>query len=190
MNATEMKTELAKILWEKSYLEGDFTLSSGLKSDYYFDGRQTSLHPQGAWLIGNLFADMLKDADIAGLAGMTMGADPLITATSLAALAQGRCWPGLIVRKEVKKHGTGNNIEGLANFSAGNTVVLLEDVVSTGGSVIKACESIRAAGLQAHEVCAVLDREMGGREAIEAAGCRLRAIFTRKELVRLAKGLS
>lgn len=188
MDIQNMKRELARILLEKSYMEGDFTLSSGLKSDYYFDGRQTSLHPQGAWLIGNIFVDMIKNMVISGVAGMTMGADPLITATSLAARAQGLHWPGLIVRKEAKKHGTGNNIEGMANFSAGNTVVLLEDVVSTGGSVIKACESIRAAGLKAHEVCTVLDREMGGREALEAAGCRLNAIFTRRELVTLAKG--
>lgn len=188
MTVQEMKKELARLLWEKSYMEGDFTLSSGLKSDYYFDGRQTSLHPQGAWLIGRIFVDMLKDEDISGLAGMTMGADPLITATSLAARAQGLDWPGLIVRKEQKKHGAGNSIEGMANIAPGNSVALLEDVVSTGGSVIKACESVRAAGLKARVVCAVLDREQGGREAIEAAGCGLRAIFTRQELVALAKG--
>lgn len=188
MNIREMKRELARLLCEKSYLEGDFTLSSGLKSDYYFDGRQTSLHPQGAWLIGNIFADMLKNLNIAGVAGMTLGADPLITATSLAARAQGLNWPGLIVRKEAKKHGTGNNIEGLANIAPGRTVALLEDVVSTGGSVLKACESVRAAGLEAHDVCTLLDREMGGKELLESAGCRLHAVFTRQELVGLAKG--
>lgn len=187
MTIEEMKKELARLLWQKSYMEGDFTLSSGLKSDYYFDGRQTSLHPQGAWLIGKLFVDMLKDMNIDGVAGMTMGADPLITATSLAARSQGFNWPGLIVRKEAKKHGTGNNIEGMANIASGNTVALLEDVVSTGGSVIKACESVRAAGLKTQIVCTVLDREMGGREAIEAVGCKLHAIFTRQELVTLAK---
>lgn len=187
MDILEMKKNLARILWEKSYLEGDFTLSSGLRSDYYFDGRQTSLHPQGAWLIGSLFAHILKDLKIDGVAGMTMGADPLITATSLAAYAQGYNWPGIIVRKEAKKHGTARALEGLGNFSEGNTVALLEDVVSTGGSVIKACESIRSAGLVAHDVCTILDREMGGKEAIEGVGCRLRAIFTRRELVALAK---
>lgn len=187
MDILQMKKELARILWEKSYLEGDFTLSSGLKSEYYFDGRQTSLHPQGAWLIGNLFVQMLKDLNIDGVAGMTMGADPLITATSLAAREQGYNWPGIIVRKEAKKHGTASNLEGMGNFVPGQTVALLEDVVSTGGSVIKACASVRAAGLLAHDVCTVLDREQGGKEALEAAGCRLHSIFTRQELVSLAK---
>ena len=187
MTIQEMKKELARILWEKSYMEGDFTLSSGLKSDYYFDGRQTSLHPQGAWLIGNLFVDMLKGMNIAGVAGMTMGADPLITATSLAARAQGLSWPGLIVRKEAKKHGTGRSLEGMANFKAGDCVGMLEDVVSTGGSVIRACESVRASGLVVRDVVCVLDREMGGREALRQVGCGLHAIFTRAELVSLAQ---
>lgn len=188
MEMLAMKKELARILLERSYMEGDFLLSSGLKSDYYFDGRQTSLHPRGAWLIGHIFARMIKDSGISGVAGMTMGADPIITATSLAAHEDGLFWPGLIVRKEAKKHGTASNIEGMANVKTGNTVALLEDVVSTGGSVIKACESVRAAGLVAQDVYAVLDREQGGTEALAAAGLRLHAIFTRQELVSLAKG--
>lgn len=183
MNIMEMKRALAKILMEKSYLEGDFLLSSGLRSDYYFDGRQTSLHPEGAWLIGRIFAQMIKDTGVRGLAGMTMGADPVITATSLAGREAGYFWPGLIVRKEAKKHGTASSIEGMGNVKAGDTVALLEDVVSTAGSVIKASESVRAAGLLAHDVYAILDREQGGREALEAAGLRLNAIFTRQEML-------
>ena len=188
MDILDMKKELARLLVEKSYMEGDFLLSSGQRSDYYFDCRQSSLHPQGAWLIGTLFTDMLRGLKISGVSGMTMGADPLVTATSLAARAQGLIWPGIIVRKEAKKHGTASNLEGMANFKPGDTVALLEDVVSTGGSVIKACESVRAAGLVATDVCTVLDREQGGREALEALGCKLHAIFTRQELVSLAKG--
>ena len=117
---------------------------------------------------------------------MTLGADPLVTAVSLAARERGLCWPGLLVRKEPKKHGTAGALEGLANFSPGQGVGLLEDVVSTGGSVIKACECIRAAGLTAREVCCVLDREQGGREALREVGCELHAIFTRRELLSLA----
>lgn len=183
----ELKRRLARLLMEKSYLEGDFTLSSGQKSDYYFDCRQTSLHPDGAWLIGALFVRMLKPLGIDGVAGMTMGADPLITATSLAARSEGIAWPGIIVRKSAKQHGTGRALEGMANFAEGARVGLLEDVVSTGGSVLQACDSIRAAGLVAVDVCCVLDREQGGREAIERAGCRLHTIFTRPELVELAR---
>lgn len=187
MNNIEMKKKLARLLVEKSYMEGDFTLSSGLKSDYYFDCRQTSLHPEGAWLIGNLLADLLQSLSIQGVAGMTMGADPLITATSLAARERGLTWPGLIVRKEAKKHGTGNNLEGMASFTDNMLVGMVEDVVSTGGSVIKAIDSVRNGGLKVTDVCCVLDREMGGAEALANSGCKLHAIFTRPELVKLAK---
>jgi orotate phosphoribosyltransferase len=187
MDILTLKKKLARLLVEKSYLEGDFTLSSGLKSDYYFDCRQTSLHPEGAWLIGALLAKMLDPLQIDGVGGMTMGADPLISAVSLAGREQGKNWPGLIVRKEVKKHGTSKIIEGLANFKAGSCVGMLEDVVSTGGSVLKACERVREAGFIVRDVCCVLDREQGGRKALQQSGCELHAIFTRAELVSLAK---
>ncbi|MDR2503255.1 MAG: orotate phosphoribosyltransferase [Deltaproteobacteria bacterium] len=181
-----MKKRLARLLKEKSYLEGSFTLSSGLSSDYYFDCRQTALHPEGAWLIGHLLTDLLLPLGVGGVGGMTMGADPLITAVSLAARERGQVWPGLIVRKESKKHGTAGSLEGMGNFRSGQVVGMLEDVVSTGGSVLKACKQVREAGLAAHDVCCVLDREQGGREALRAAGCELHAIFTRDELLRLA----
>ncbi|MDR2892578.1 MAG: orotate phosphoribosyltransferase [Deltaproteobacteria bacterium] len=187
MDTIRLKQKLAKLLVEKSYLEGEFTLSSGLSSDYYFDCRQTSLHPEGAWLIGALMAEMLRPLGINGVGGMTMGADPLITAVSLAGRELGLNWPGLIVRKEAKKHGTGRSLEGMANFQPGACVGMLEDVVSTGGSVLKACESVRASGLVIRDVVCVLDREMGGREALQQAGCKLHAIFTRAELLRLSK---
>jgi orotate phosphoribosyltransferase len=186
MDILTLKKNLAELLLEKSYLEGDFTLSSGLKSDYYFDCRQSALHPEGAWLIGNLLAKMLETLHIDGVGGMTLGADPLISATSLAGRELGHLWPGLIVRKEVKKHGTGKTIEGLSNFKPGSCVGMLEDVVSTGGSVLKACERVREAGLIVRDVCCVLDREMGGRETLHQSGCELHAIFTRAELKNFA----
>lgn len=182
-----MKRRLACVLFEKSYLEGDFTLTSGRKSDYYFDCRQSSLHPEGAFLIGSIFYHMLKDSGVQGVAGMTMGADPLLTATSVVAHTHGTFLPALIVRKEPKGHGTGRSIEGLANVSAGQRVFMLEDVVSTGGSVVRACELVRAAGLQVDTVLCILDREEGAAATIAGAGCSLRSIFTRRELVALAK---
>ncbi len=182
------RKRLAQILVERSYLEGDFTLASGRKSDYYFDCRQTSLHPEGAWLIGCLFNDMLADLDVAAVGGMTMGADPLISATSVVSHLKSRPLAGLIVRKSVKDHGTGRHIEGLANVEPGDKVAMLEDVVSTGGSVLQACERIRDAGLEVAVICCVLDRGEGGREKLLEAGYQVRAIFTRPELVSLAKG--
>ena len=187
MDTAAMKKRLAQILVERSYMEGDFTLASGKKSDYYFDCRQTSLHPEGAWLIGSLFTEMLSDLDIAAVGGMTMGADPLISATSVASHLKGRPLAGLIVRKAIKDHGTGRYIEGLANVKTGDKVAMLEDVVSTGGSVLQACERIHDVGLEAAVICCVLDRGEGGREKLLEAGYQVRAIFTRPELVSLAR---
>ncbi|WBF67061.1 orotate phosphoribosyltransferase [Desulfovibrio subterraneus] len=182
----ELKKRLARILAEKSYREGDFTLASGKKSDYYFDCRQTALHPEGCWLIGQLFFDLLKDKDIHGVGGMTLGADPLVSSVAVISHEKGKPLPALIVRKQAKGHGTGQYVEGLANFTEGQTVYMLEDVVTTGGSVITAIERIEAAGLKVAGVCCVLDRQEGGREALQAKGYDLVSIFTRKELVELA----
>lgn len=182
-----MKKNLAKILLDKSYMEGDFTLTSGRKSDYYFDCRQSSLNPEGAFLIGSIFYTMLKDTNVQAVAGMTMGADPLVTATSLVAFQNNRLLPALIVRKEAKKHGAGRAIEGLANVEKGTPVILLEDVVSTGGSVLKACEHVHDAGLSVQGIFCILNREEGGDDAIKAAGYPLHAIFTRRELLEAGR---
>ncbi|MDR3073730.1 MAG: orotate phosphoribosyltransferase [Deltaproteobacteria bacterium] len=186
-DSAAMKKRLAGILVERSYMEGDFTLASGKKSDYYFDCRQTSLHPEGAWLIGQLFNALLADLPVRAVGGMTMGADPLISATSVISHERGRPLAGLIVRKALKDHGTGRYIEGLANVAEGDAVAMLEDVVSTGGSVLQACQRVRDAGLRVAVICCVLDRGEGGREKLLEAGYELRAIFTRKELVTLAR---
>lgn len=181
------KKRLAQLLLELSYREGDFTLASGRKSDYYFDCRQTALHPEGSWLIGTLFNAMLADLPIVGVGGMTLGADPLISATTALSHETGKPLAGLIVRKEAKDHGTGQYVEGLGNFKPHDKVAMLEDVVTTGGSLMKACDRVKAAGLDVIAVCTVLDRGEGGREAIHAAGYDLRALFTRKELLELAR---
>lgn len=183
----ELKRRLARLLVEKSYREGDFVLASGRRSDYYFDCRVTALHAEGAWLIGTLFNDMLKELKIKGVGGMTMGADPLVSATTVISHEQGRPLHGLLVRKEAKGHGTGQFVEGFGNFSSGDSVAMLEDVVTTGGSLLKACDRVRAAGLFIAAVCAILDREEGGREKLREAGYDLLALFTRKELVELAR---
>ena len=178
-----LKQRLALLLLEKSYKEGDFTLASGKKSEYYFDCRQTALHPEGAWLIGSLFFVLFKDLPIVGVGGMTLGSDPLITATSVISWEKGRPLNGFIVRKESKGHGTNQYVEGLANFNQGDKVVLLEDVVTTGGSILTACERAEAVGLEIVQICSVLDREEGGREKLQQAGYSLAALFNRKELV-------
>ncbi|MCJ2164460.1 MULTISPECIES: orotate phosphoribosyltransferase [unclassified Pseudodesulfovibrio] len=180
---TEFKSRLAKLLLRLSYKEGDFTLTSGKKSDYYFDCKQTALHAEGGYLIGRLFFEMLKAYDVDGVGGMTLGADPLISGVTVVSYLEGRPLPGFIIRKKSKGHGTDQYLEGLANFSKGDKVVLLEDVCTTGGTLITAAERVRDAGLEIVGVLAVLDREEGGREKLKSAGLELNSIFTRQELL-------
>lgn len=187
-----MKIRLAKIIMERSYKEGDFTLTSGRKSNFYFDGKQTALHPEGSYLIGHLFNAMLSEAglgnkEVTAIGGLTLGADPLVSATSLISYQLGRPMPAFIIRKSPKGHGTNQYIEGLSNLQIGKPVVLLEDVVTTGGSLLTACERVKDAGFPIAMLCTLLDREEGGNEAIIAAGYSLRSLFRRTELVQLAK---
>ena len=189
---TEFKRRLAKILVERSYKEGDFLLASGRRSDYYFDCRVTALHAEGAELIGNLFFEAVSEiiasgTPVKGVGGMTMGADPLVSATTVVSSQQGKPLNGLLVRKESKGHGTNQFVEGLANFETGDPVVVLEDVVTTGGSLLKACQRIEATGLKIVAVCCILDREEGGREKLKEAGYELKALFTRRELLEHAR---
>ncbi len=181
----ERKRRLAKLLMEKSYREGSFVLASGKKSDFYFDCRVTSLSAEGAWLIGSLFNDLLKDLAIAGVGGMTMGADPLVSAVTVISWSQGRPLNGLLVRKQAKGHGTGQFVEGLGNFGQGDSVAMLEDVVTTGGSLLTACARVADCGLRIAACCAILDRQEGGREALAEAGYNLISLYTRRELVEL-----
>ncbi|MEG2173373.1 MAG: orotate phosphoribosyltransferase [Desulfovibrionaceae bacterium] len=188
---TEYKKRLAQLLVEKSYREGDFTLASGRKSEYYFDCRVTALHPEGSWLIGTLFNQLLlplqEREGIKGVGGMTLGADPLVSSTTVISHQNKRPLAGLLVRKEAKGHGTGQFVEGLANFQPGDKVAMLEDVVTTGGSLLKACKRVQDAGLTIVAVCTILDREEGGRELLKQEGFDLLALYTRKELVSLAR---
>lgn len=180
------KRRLARLLREKSYREGNFVLTSGRTSDYYFDCRVTALSAEGSWLIGTLFNALLADLAIQGVGGMTLGADPLVSAVTVISHEAGRPLNGLLVRKEAKKHGTGQYVEGLGNFAAGDAVAMLEDVVTTGGSLLKACERVAACDIRIAAVCCILDREEGGREALADAGYNLLALYTRRELLELA----
>ncbi|MFP4315812.1 MAG: orotate phosphoribosyltransferase [Desulfovibrionales bacterium] len=182
------RKRLAELLLEKSYIEGDFTLTSGQKSDYYFDCKQTALHPEGGYLIGKMFLAMLKGSDVAGVGGMTLGADPLVSAVTVMSQVEGVPLPGFIVRKQSKGHGTNKYLEGMANFQPGQPVAMLEDVVTTGGTLITACERVTDAGLVITRVLCVLDREQGGRENLKAAGFQLEPLFTREALLRTGRG--
>ncbi|GAB4257263.1 MULTISPECIES: orotate phosphoribosyltransferase [Deferrisoma] len=176
--------ELLELVREKSYEKRRVVLASGRESDFYVDGKQTALHPRGALLIGRLFFDRLSGfGEVEGVGGMTLGADPLATATSLVSELEGRPVPAFIVRKEPKGHGTRRWIEGAKNLRPGARVVVLEDVVTTGGSSLRAIERIEEEGYAVLGVLALVDRQEGGREAIEGRGYRFEALFTKADVV-------
>ncbi len=184
---------LRELIRERSYREGDFTLASGKKSGFYIDMKATTLSAEGAFLLGRLSYDLIKrfaatrfpaapGSGVQGVGGLTMGADPIATAVSLSAYAQGADWPAFIVRKETKGHGTGRFVEGRENLPAGAKVVVLEDVVTTGGSSILAIERLRAEGYDPVAVLTVVDREEGGEAALKATGLEFLRLLTISEI--------
>jgi len=176
--------KLKEIIKEKSYEKRKVVLSSGLESDFYFDGKQTTLHAEGAYLTGKLFFEAIKDIkDVEGVGGLTLGADPIATATSVASYLAGRPIPAFIIRKEPKGHGTGAWLEGRKNFRPGSPVVIVEDVVTSGGSSLKAIRRAEEEGLRVLGVVTLVDREEGGRENIEKEGYWLKAIFTKTDIL-------
>ena len=182
---TQMRQRLKELLLQKSYREGKVKLSSGLESDFYIDGKQTTLDAEGAYLCGRLLFDMIRtsDGNIGGVGGMTLGADPLVTAVSLVSYLDNEPIPAFIVRKEPKGHGTENYIEGKSNLPDGTRVALLEDVVTTGGTLLDVIDRVIARGLQVGLVATVVDRQEGGEEALAAKGYKLLSLFTREELL-------
>ncbi len=180
-----VKDELKPILVEMSYEEREVTLASGRKSNFYFDGKQTTLHAEGGLLVGKAFWEEVKTfaGPIHGVGGLTMGADPIATATSIAAHLAGEKVHAFIIRKEPKGHGTGQWLEGRKNLPPGSRVVIVEDVTTTGGSSLQAVERAQEEGLIVLGIVTLVDREEGAREAIESAGQQLRAVFTRTEVI-------
>ncbi len=180
-----VKEELRVIIRELSYEEREVTLASGRKSNFYFDGKQTTLHSRGGLLVGQAFWEEVKQfgETIDGVGGLTLGADPIATATSIAAQLEGVNVHAFIIRKEPKGHGTGQWLEGRKNLPLGSKVVIVEDVTTTGGSSMKAVERAQAEGLEVVGIVTLVDREEGAREAIEGAGQVLRTVFTKSEVV-------
>jgi len=176
--------ELARLVRKLSYREGDFTLASGQKSKFYVDLKATTLHPDGAHQIGQCAVEVLQreGIEVQGVGGLTLGADPLATAVSLAAREKGLIWPAYIVRKEPKDHGTARYIEGTENLSPGAQLVVLEDVVTSGGSSLKAIERLREAGYKPVAVLTVVDREQGGAELFAKAGVKFLRMITLRDV--------
>ncbi len=172
--------QLKEIVRRDAVKFGKFTLSSGKESDLYVDLRKVTLNPVGASIIGSLISDIIKDRKVDAVGGMSVGADPIAVATSLAAYQEGREIMAFLVRKTQKTHGTGNVIEG--PIKPGQRALVVEDVITTGASTISAIERIKEAGLEIELVVAIFDRCEGGREAIEARGYEVRSLLTRHDL--------
>lgn len=178
------RERLKEIIKELSYEKRRVVLASGRESDFYFDGKQTTLHAEGGFLVGKLFFETIRDVEgVQGVGGITLGADPIATATSIAACLAGKPMHAFIIRKEPKGHGTGQWLEGRKNLPPGSRVVIVEDVVTTGGSSMKAVRRAEEEGLEVLGIVSLVDREEGGRENIEKEGYWLRAVFTKSELV-------
>lgn len=177
----EERERLLELLRTRALRLGKITLSSGKVSDYYVDARKVVLHPEGAYLTGRLILDMI-DPEAAAVAGMTLGADPIVTAVSVVGHLEGRDLSALIIRKEAKGHGTGKFVEGPA-LPEGSKVTVVDDVVTTGSSLIKSIERLKNEGYDPIQAIAILDREEGGNERLAGAGYRLESIFTRSDLI-------
>jgi orotate phosphoribosyltransferase len=181
---TTAREKLMNLILEKSYREGDFTLSSGQKSTFYIDLKPTILHPEGAKALGDLTVEWMKKEKLHfdGVGGLTLGADPIVMAVSLSALSQGMILPASMIRKEAKKHGTSRFIEGVENFKKGATFLVVEDVVTTGASAKKAIEILWQEGFKPTHVLTIVDREAGGGAEFRQAGLAYHALFTIQDI--------
>lgn len=157
--------ELARLLEQKSVRRGHFILSSGKTSDYYIDGKLTSMDPEGATLIAQAILDEIKDLPVDAVGGMDMGATPIVGAFAVQSLAAGRPLPTFVVRKEVKAHGTMKQIEGPVPKQP-SKVVIVDDVVTSGKSILIAIDAARKAGHEVILAISVLDRNAGAAEAL------------------------
>jgi orotate phosphoribosyltransferase len=173
---------LLELLTRLAYEEREVVLSSGRRSNFYIDCKQAVLTAEGHWLAGWLIADLLarRAPEVRAVGGLTMGADPLASATATVSFSLGRPLDAFYVRKEPKGHGTQKWIEGDKTVTPGTKVAVLEDVVTTGDSTLKAIARARLHGLEVRQVVALVDREEGGREAVEREA-PLHALYKRSD---------
>jgi orotate phosphoribosyltransferase len=177
-----LRDRLGDLICQVAYKEGDFVLSSGQPSRYYINGKQVTLHPWGGLMVGRSLLHRLPP-DTSAVAGLTLGADPMVTAVSLVSAYEGRPITPLIVRKEAKGHGTRAYIEG-PTLPEDTSVVVLEDVVTTGKSAWQAVERLRLAGYQVDHILALVDRQQGGAEFYAENGLAFTALFTIADIQR------
>jgi len=192
MTIKEMKERLGEIILERSFKYSDnppFTLASGRQSNYYFNCKPTTLDPEGMNLIGAIIFDMVKGSAITAAGGLTLGADPIANSLAVISYQKGKPIKSFIVRKDVKDHGTKSPIEG--SVQAGEKVLIIDDVITTGASTITAIEQAQKAGLNVDRVITLIDREEGGRENILKHVGDVESVLTRTQIMAIrAKKIS
>jgi orotate phosphoribosyltransferase len=181
-----MKDRLVRLIHDKAFKYSEepvFKLVSGRMSNYYFNCKTVTLHPEGMYLIGNIVFDMIRDSGARGIGGLTLGADPIADAVAYTSYIKNSPIESFVIRKTAKAHGTMQWIEG--NMSAGDKVAIVDDVITTGKSTIEAITKAKEGGLEIVKVIALVDRQEGGRENIEAIGHKVETIVTREEVMKL-----
>lgn len=184
----DMRDRLIALIKERSFMrspEPVFRLSSGKMSSFYFDLKKTTYSPEGLYLVGNLVFDRIKEIGLKpkAIGGLTMGADPIAAATSYTSYLRGEPIEAIVIRKEPKGHGTANQVEGY--IRPGDDVIIVDDVITTGGSTIKAIEAASAMGLRILAVIVILDRcECEGRQNIERLGYPVYPILTIRDFIQ------
>jgi orotate phosphoribosyltransferase len=182
------RERLLKLLSEKSFMyseEPTFKLASGKMSSYYINCKKTAYDPEGIDLIGKIFFEMAEKHSPDGIGGLTLGADPIAVSAAGESFRQGKPLKAFVVRKQAKDHGTKLPVEG--DMKPGERVVIIEDVITTGGSALTAVKAARAFGLEVATVIALVDRQEGGREAIEAESVPVESVFTKEEVFKQYK---
>ncbi len=179
----DARARLLDLLRERAFERKRVVLASGRESDFFIDCKQAELTAEGHALVGQVMLDALAGLPCVAVAGVELGGCPLASAVALTSFQRGTPLDAVYVRKDAKEHGSKRLLEGNTRLAAGATVILLEDVVTTGGSTLKAAAKLRDAGYATPGVVALVDRLEGGREGIEAGGLTLRSIFTRDDFI-------
>jgi len=177
----ELRNKLFMLLLQLSFRRGRVVLASGKESDYYFDMKPAMLHPDGADLMATLILQEIQGVNADAVGGLEMGAVPLIAPVAMKSPAFGRYLPGFFVRKAVKDHGTKKRVDG--SDIAGKSVVILEDVTTTGGSAMDAVKAVEEAGAKVALVISILDRGEGAAELYAEAGIPFKALFKAEEFL-------
>lgn len=180
----EHRKELLDLIAKKCLRKGKFTLASGRESSYYINGKICTLDARGAYLAGRLLLALIRDDVPEAIGGLTLGADPIVGAMLALAGLEDLELRGFIVRKEAKDHGTRSLIEG--SLAEGDRVVVVEDVITTGSSSLRAIAAVEEIGCRVVKVLAIVDRKEGAREALAQEGYQLEALFTSDELLAAA----